>query len=132
MSFKKGCLEVLVSKKHGTLENTRLLQVTSLNNDGATQMYGYKCSFNTIQDGDFRGCSQMGGRDPKRSTSIKSVIHIIQWWNFAQLYPTWRRSKNNMNRVTHSLSSADISIFSSEISNFCYSKKYRYRLHFNT
>ena len=33
---------------------------------------------------------------------------------------------------THSLSSADISIFSQEISIFCYIKKYRYRLHFNT
>ena len=28
----------------------------------------------------------------------------------------------------HSLSSADISIFSPEISKFCYIKKYRYRL----
>ena len=35
-----------------------------------------------------------------------------------------------MNHVTHLLSSADISIFSTEISKFCYIKKYRYRLHF--
>ena len=35
-----------------------------------------------------------------------------------------------MNHVTNTLSSADISIFSSEISIFCYIKKYRYRLHF--
>ena len=35
-----------------------------------------------------------------------------------------------MNHVTHSLSSADISIFSLEISKFCNIKKYRYRLHF--
>ena len=34
--------------------------------------------------------------------------------------------------MTHSLISADISIFSQEISNSCYIKKYRYRLHFNT
>ena len=33
--------------------------------------------------------------------------------------------------MTHPLSSADISIFSPEISNFCCIKKYRYRLHFN-
>ena len=32
----------------------------------------------------------------------------------------------------NTLSSADISIFSSEISKFCYIKKYRYRLHFDT
>ena len=35
-----------------------------------------------------------------------------------------------MNHVTRPLSSADISISSSEISKFCYIKKYRYRLHF--
>ena len=33
--------------------------------------------------------------------------------------------------VTHPSSSADISIFSPEISNFCCIKKIRYRLHFN-
>ena len=37
-----------------------------------------------------------------------------------------------MNHVTYTLSSADISIFSPEISKSCYIKKYRYRLHFNT
>ena len=36
-----------------------------------------------------------------------------------------------MNHVTHPLTSADISIFSQEISKFCYIKKYRYRLHFD-
>ena len=33
--------------------------------------------------------------------------------------------------MTHTLSSADISILSLGISNFCYINKYRYRLHFN-
>ena len=33
--------------------------------------------------------------------------------------------------MTHPLSSADISIFSPEISKFCYIKKCSYRLHFN-
>ena len=37
-----------------------------------------------------------------------------------------------MNHVTHTLSSADISIFSPEISKVFYIKKYRYRLHFGT
>ena len=37
-----------------------------------------------------------------------------------------------MNHVTHPIASADISIFSPEISKFCYYKKYRYRLHFDT
>ena len=33
--------------------------------------------------------------------------------------------------MTHLLSFADINIFSPEIGNFCYIKKYRYALHFN-
>ena len=37
-----------------------------------------------------------------------------------------------MNLVTHRLGSADISIFSSEFSKFCYIRKWRYRLHFGT
>ena len=37
-----------------------------------------------------------------------------------------------MNHVTDFLISSDISIFSTEISKFCYFKKYRHRLHFNT
>ena len=37
-----------------------------------------------------------------------------------------------MSHVTHSLSSAEISIFSTEISKFCYIKKYSYRLQFDT
>ena len=36
-----------------------------------------------------------------------------------------------MNHVTHSLISAEISIFSPEINKFCYIKKYRYRLYFD-
>ena len=41
------------------------------------------------------------------------------------------RSKKFINRVTHPLSSADIRIFSPEISKFCYIKKYSYRLEFD-
>ena len=33
--------------------------------------------------------------------------------------------------VTQPMSSADISIFSPEISNICYIKKYRYKSHFS-
>ena len=46
------------------------------------------------------------------------------------LYP--KKIKKYMNHVTRPVSSADISIFSPEISKFCYIKKYRYRLHFDT
>ena len=37
-----------------------------------------------------------------------------------------------MNHMTHPMSSADISNFSPEISKLCYTKKYVYRLHFDT
>ena len=40
--------------------------------------------------------------------------------------------KNYINHVTHLLSSASISIFSLEISNFHYIVKYRYTSNFNT
>ena len=43
-----------------------------------------------------------------------------------------KKVKKYVNHVIHSLSSADISIFSLEMSNFCYIKKYRYRLYFYT
>ena len=40
--------------------------------------------------------------------------------------------KKYMNHVTQPLSSADISIFSLEITKFCYIRKYIYRLEFRT
>ena len=39
--------------------------------------------------------------------------------------PYLKKAKKYMNHVTYPLSSADISTFSSEISKFCYIKKYR-------
>ena len=42
-----------------------------------------------------------------------------------------KKIQKYMNHVTHPLTSADISILSSEISEFCHIKKYRYRLHFS-
>ena len=48
----------------------------------------------------------------KKAPSLKPVKGTLQWWNMAQL------SKKYMNDVTQNLSSADISIISSEISKF--------------
>ena len=47
--------------------------------------WGIFSIFNPIQDGPFRGCSWMGD---KKDPSLKSVTHILQWWNLAQLYLT--------------------------------------------
>ena len=87
---------------------------------------------NPIQDGLFQGCSQIGEGGAFWPPSLKSATHILQWWNLAQLYLTKGRSKKCINHVTHSLSSADISIFSPEISKFCYIKKHTYKLDFDT
>ena len=65
----------------------------------------------------------------KRLPSLKSVTSMM---HLAQLYLTYGRCENYMNHKTYSLRFADISIFSPEISRFCYIKKYRYRLHFDT
>ena len=43
-------------------------------------------SFNPIQDGYFRACSRMGEDQKAPPPSLKSVTHILQWCNLAQLY----------------------------------------------
>ena len=77
------------------------------------------------------GAAHEWGGDQKGLHSLKSVTHILHWWNLAPLYLTQRRSKKCINHVTHPLSSADISIFSRECSTFCYIKKCTYRLEFD-
>ena len=78
-------------------------------------------TINPIQDGLFRGYSRMG-RGQKGPPFLKSVKHILQCLNLAQLYLTQRRSKKYMNHVTHPLSSADISIFQRKSANFAISR----------
>ena len=43
--WKKGWLQVLVSKENTTLENNKSLQVASWNSDGTSQMCSCKCLF---------------------------------------------------------------------------------------
>ena len=81
------------------------------------------CHFNPIQDGLFQCCSHLllhlltdlltvllsdfnPAQDGQKASppSLKSVTHILQWWNLAELYFTQRRSKNYMNYVTLTLS----------------------------
>ena len=61
----------------------------------------------------------VGQKDP---SSLKSVRHILQWWNLAQLYLTLSRSKKYKNHVTHTLRSADISIFHQKSATFVISR----------
>ena len=80
---------------------------------------------NPIQDGPFRVCSQMGG-EQKICHAYPAIMEL------GTVIPCVKMIQKYMNHVTHSSSSADISIFSSEISNFCYIKKYSYRLDIDT
>ena len=84
---------------------------------------------NLIRDVTFAGCWRLG-RGIKRPPSLKCFIHIRQWWNLAVI-PYLKKTQKYMNNVTYILSSANISIFSPEISKFCFIPKYRYRLHFD-
>ena len=61
------------------------------------------------------------------------VVRVFFYFllNLVQLYLTERWSRKYINHVIHPSSSAEISIFSSEINFFCFIKKCRYRLHFN-
>ena len=81
--------------------------------------------------GTAHGWEGEGGKKAHPPLGRLSVTLILQW-NLAQSYLTQRRSKKYMNHMTHHLSSADMSIFSPEISKFCYIKKYRYKLYFDT
>ena len=62
----------------------------------------------------------------------KAATHMLQWWDLAQLQLTQRRPWKYINHVKNSVSSAVNVQWSVDINiNFCYIKKYRYRLHFN-
>ena len=77
----------LVEFDHGyeTNDNTDFRIETSNNYPlPFNEFYISQNSFNPIQDGPFWGCSRMG--ETKRSPSLKSVTHILQWWSLAQLY----------------------------------------------
>ena len=58
----------------------------------------------------------------KRPLSLKSVSHILQWWNMVQLYITYIISKSCMSHVTHVLSYADLSFFHKKPAKFAISR----------
>ena len=66
--------------------------------------------FNPIQMG-LLGAGHGSEKGKKLPPSLKSVTHILQCWNLAQLYLSWRRSKKYMNQVTQPLSSAASAFF---------------------
>ena len=88
--------------------------------------------FNPIQDGLFWGCSQMGGGAafwvplPKIRHTYPTMMKL------GTVIPYLRNIQKMYKSLTHTLSSAGISIFLPEIRKFCYIKKYTYRLEFDT
>ena len=75
------------------------------------------------------GLSLIGGG---KKAPLSKISHIYPtMMKLVTVIPYLKRSKKHINHVTHPLSYADIRIFLPEISNFCYIKKYGYRLHFN-
>ena len=85
--------------------------------------------FNPIQDGLFWDCSRKGGG--VWAKRLKTVTHILQWWNFAVIPYLRKIQKMYKSRDTFTRS-ADISIFSPKISKNCYINKHTYRLDFDT
>ena len=71
------------------------------------------------------------GRGETQKAPLKPVTQILNGETWHSYTLPKENPKKYINHVTYCLSSADISIFSTEISNFCYIKKYGYRLHFN-
>ena len=89
--------------------------------------------FNDIQDERFRGCSRMWGagqKDPPFPNRWKLANPMDENW-YSYTLPKEDPQKY-INHVTYPLSSADIGIFSAKIIKYCYIKKYRYRLQFDT
>ena len=63
----------------------------------------------------------------ERFPSLKSVTDIYPtMMKLGTVIPYLKKIKKNINHVTHT------PFFLLEISKFCYMKKYRYRLHFDT
>ena len=91
----------------------------------------HDCTFNPIQDGSLSGLLTDGRGGVKRLPTLKSVTYFPTMITLGTVTIYLKKIKKYINHVTHALSFAGMSIFSSEISNFCYIKKYRYRLHFN-
>ena len=89
-----------------------------------------KIDVNPIQDGPFWDCSWMVGKKVPFPKSIKTSYNDETWQSY--VLPKKYQKKQNINHMIHFLSSANISIFSLEISIFSYIKKYGYRWHFDT
>ena len=89
----------------------------------------WKCVLTLFRMGLLGAAHGWWGKKPP----LPKICHIYPTiMNFATVIPSLKKIQKHINHVTYPLSSADISNFSPEISNFLCIKKYTYRLHFNT
>ena len=67
-----------------------------------------------------------GGRGGAKRLPLPKICHTYPAMiKLGTVIPYLKKIQKYINHVTHPLSSADISIFSPEITRFCYIKKYR-------
>ena len=115
---------VLISKIVNTWWFQRCRQSTKLLLNCRKSSYNKET--NSTQVGSFWGCSRM--LRIERYLTLKFVTHILQWWNLAHLYLTYRITIKYINPMIHFLGSTNISLFLQEIREFYYNKKYRCNL----
>ena len=84
----------------------------------------YYSYINPIQDGPFRDCSWIGGG---QKGPLPKICHTYPaMMKLGTVIPYLKKIQKIYKSRDTPFSSADISIFSPEINNFCYIKKYRY------
>ena len=88
---------------------------------------------NPIQDGLFRSCSRIGGWGGAKWPPFPQICHTYPAMMKLDTVTSYlsKTEKVYELRDTPLSSPGIISIFSLEINNFCYIKKYRYSLHFD-
>ena len=90
-------------------------------------------NFIPIQEGPFRGSSQMRGGGGVQKVLLLKICHTYPtMMKLGAVVPHLKKIQKYMNHVTQPLGSAVISMFSPEIIKFGYAKKKRYWLHFDT
>ena len=99
-------------------------------------MHNQEVNINPIQDGLFRGWAFSGmltdGGGAKRPPISKICHTYPTMMKLATVIPYPKRIQKIYESRDTPTDVSDVSIFSPQISKFCYIKKYRYRLYFDT